>query len=224
MLSLGSLIFLLVLCDDRVLALRCQHCIESNNDQGCNNTHSVVCTTQQDVCMIMTTWIDTPNSMQLSKSCSHTEECKGSEQNKSPTCYQTQDGWACVFCCHGDDCNNGGVGVIPRPPPIPPVPEPLIDRLDGDCGDNSRACAVALTWSEPESLVTINKFCSQPSNDVITEHFESSCDKEDSPDFCVSCCISEMNSCLSNVNSATTRAVDIFFLLFVSASALSHAV
>ncbi|XP_077997688.1 uncharacterized protein LOC144450824 isoform X2 [Glandiceps talaboti] len=205
---------ILALLDSSVFGLKCHHCVENveNNDGGCNNASLVECTEEQDKCLTLTTWPDDgPHEMTLAKSCTINTECRGSENTYTPTCYPTEEGWACVYCCPGDGCNQGGSGSLPRPPPIPPVPEPLVQRMTGDCGKNSEACATTVSWSDADNAVSINKFCSKP---VKEDYADTGSSEHCENQFCVSCCISEMNTCYgNNVSSAPKQTLSILYPL-----------
>ncbi|XP_070571040.1 uncharacterized protein [Ptychodera flava] len=204
MVVLTTLLLTAVLLAKQVTSLKCHHCVEVNDSGDCSNAALVECTDEQDMCRTVVSWPDNGSSeMTLVKSCSNSSECRESDETGTPTCYPSAQGWVCVYCCRDNICNQGGVGRVVRPPPIPPVPEPLVQRLAGDCGRNSRFCATSITWSDAENFVSINKFCSQPeTEDYAVAETSTLCDEEENPDFCVSCCISEMNTCFSNINSA----------------------
>ena len=86
------------------------------------------------------------HEMNIVKSCSTSDECPPDNQT-APSCYQDESGWACTACCREDYCNDGANGSAPRPPPYPPMPDPLIQRLTRDCGTPMDYCTTTLSWS-----------------------------------------------------------------------------
>ncbi|PIK59526.1 hypothetical protein BSL78_03598 [Apostichopus japonicus] len=181
----------------KVYCLHCYHC-GSAPDDPCNESKSLVhCPKKMDSCSLEAMWFgDLDSEMTLVRSCLPSTECPDvSAQNGNSYCVRTQKGLTCSMCCSEDGCNNGGNGGILRPPPKPPVPQTLVNRLLSTCTDIGTDCETTVTWADfPDQRLQVRKECMKESDSLdhsrLTPYStsKSQCNVKSDDTFCVGCC------------------------------------
>ncbi|XP_071792462.1 uncharacterized protein [Asterias amurensis] len=188
--------------------LKCHICQSDESQSDCLQTSDEMCQPGQDVCTIQTTWRgDLYNDMNLVKSCGVSSECPGSSHTTS-SCQPYEAGWSCTLCCKDNLCNSGANGNVPRPPPYPPIPDPLVRRLTSGCGTTKDNCQTTLTWSDESRRIQINKQCASQNNILVGNIFQytAQCNiPAVDPGYCVTCCLD--NSCMLETTDAAVRPI-----------------
>ncbi|XP_072047405.1 uncharacterized protein [Amphiura filiformis] len=184
----------LVHCIPSGYSLRCHICDSFGSSSNCTDAPLEKCSRSEDACVISTTWTGKIfNEMKVTKSCGSSDVCHNIDSNQ-PICYQTENGWECQLCCQKDGCNSGGNGEAPRPPPYPPVPQPLVERLTATCVPPSdcRSVGQRLLWDDKSSTVLVNEICTSPGSSIQNYHQNylkrEQCNIPSEPGFCVKCC------------------------------------
>lgn len=186
---------LLTFCSPLVYSLYCHHCGDSPDDP-CNESKTIRhCPKSMDLCSLQATWSgDLYNEMSIIKSCMNSTLCpNGSAESGESSCLRTHKGLTCTMCCKGDGCNNGEYGEIPRPPPKPPIPQTLVNRLISPCEDIGTNCETTVTWSDYDQRLQVKKQCQKenPSyvdEDLIPYSISEECNVDSDDIFCVDCC------------------------------------
>ncbi|XP_071481070.1 uncharacterized protein [Diadema setosum] len=158
--------------------------------------------------------------MTMSRYCGFVSECPRESLDRTPFCNQTEGKLTCTICCKENLCNNGGKGKLLRPPPCPPVPEPLVKRLaENVCEveEEEQSCSTSLWWTEESTVVNVMAICEESNSTDVSYSLvghTNSCtnDNQNETGICITCCADGL---CSNAKNQSATVFPILLCLLV---------